>query len=102
MSRFDREIDNQEYASLFEDFFKRMTPVMDRVDGFFADPLNRPHKFSYELLQEIELLHMRLSTALYRLRHAEIREQLETGELDFNEFARQVKEIDFKNMYKNI
>jgi hypothetical protein len=102
MSRFDREIDNEEYESLFRDFYNRITPVMDKVDGFFAYPSEKPHDFSEQLLVEIELLHMRLSQALYRMRHAEIREKLETREIDFSEFARLVGEIDLANMYKHI
>lgn len=102
MSRFDNEIVNEEYEALFKHFFKSIDPVIDRADGYFSDPTNKPHNFSHELLQQIELLHMRLGTALYRLRHAEIREQLLTREIDNEEFSKQIKEIDLANMYKLI
>lgn len=102
MSRFDHEIINEEYESLFNHFSKRINPVLDRVDGYFSEPVKRPHNFSHELLEEIEILHMRLSTALYRLRHAEIREQLETGEINSKDFIEEIKAIDLSNMYKTI
>ena len=99
--RFENEIENEDYEILFEDFYSKITPVINRVDGFFTDPLNRSHNLSYRLLVDMELLHMKLTTALYRLRHGEIREQFESGEIEIDEFTQLLKEIN-ENMYKNI
>jgi hypothetical protein len=94
------DIEMENYEKIFDEFYDKITPITDRAVGFYYEPLKKPHNFSNELLQEIELLHIKLSTALYRLRFGEIREKLENSEIEFVEFERQVKEI-YDHLYKH-
>jgi hypothetical protein len=85
--------DMKKYEELFREFCEKITPITDKVTGFMADPVNKPHNLSYDLLQEMELLHMKLDTALYRLRIGEIQERLKIGEIDLGDYDRLTKEL---------
>jgi len=74
------------YEELFKEFYQKITPITDSATGFMADPIKKPHNLSYQLLQEMELLHVKLETTLYRLRVSELQEKLQTGEIDLSEY----------------
>jgi hypothetical protein len=92
----------REYEELFSDFYKKLNPVANQIDAFMVDPLNKPHNLSIELMQEIELLHMRLSESLYRLRYGELQEKLATKEINITEFNKLTAGLKEDNLYKNI
>jgi hypothetical protein len=90
------------YEKIFNEFYERITPITDKATAFFNNPLKNPHYFSHELLQEMELLHMKLSTALYRLRSGEFQEQLKMKEINLEEFEKLSKELDkMDKLYKH-
>lgn len=100
--RNELQIDMERYEKLFDEFYDKITPITDRVTSYFTDPLTNPHYLSYELLQEMELLHMKLSSALYRLRNGELQEKLKMKEINLGEFDKLTKELDDINkLYKH-
>jgi hypothetical protein len=85
--------DMERYEKMFGDFYERINPIASRIDGFKIDPVNKPHNLSFKLQQEMELLHMKLSNALYRLRLGELQERLEIKEIDLQEYDELSKEL---------
>lgn len=92
---------SKEYENLFREFSKSIIPISNKITAYFSDPLNEPHNLSIELLQEMELLHMKLNQDLYRLRHGEFQEKLKMREIDLVEFDDLTKEID-NHLYRHI
>lgn len=97
------KIDMRKYEKLSTEFYEKITPVTDSVSGYFVEPFENPHGLSYELLQQMELLHMKLTTALYRLRSGEFQEKLKMKEINIHEYDLLTKELDDVNkLYKNV
>lgn len=91
------------YKKMFNEFYKKITPISNKIISYYTDPLEHPHYLSYELLQEMELLHKKLSTDLYRLRFGELEEKLKIKEINLVDFNRLTKELDDINkLYKHI
>ena len=94
---FRKEINRygmENYRELFSEFYEKVSPISDKITGYYSDPIGKPHSLSYELLQEMELLHSKLSVDLYRLRYGELLKKLKVKEINIGDFNRLTKELD--------
>lgn len=84
--KYREQEDMKMYEEMFKDFSANLPAISRKVDAFKIDPDNTPHGLSDELLVEMEVVHMKLTNALYRLRLGELQSRLNMKEIDILEY----------------
>jgi hypothetical protein len=70
-----------------------MKPILQQTRMYKMKPIEHPHNFSPEDIDQLETLHYHLTTALWRLHHGALEEKLKRQEIDIKAYSEEVEKL---------